>query len=71
VTNLVAHSENLTELGHDERFRRIRTLYLANCEGGFAERRICGIQLLLAKPLWAVKAGARVRSSVIAVADSA
>jgi cyclopropane-fatty-acyl-phospholipid synthase len=66
--NFVAHSDDLAELGYDERFQRIWTLYLAYCEGGFAERRICDVQLLLAKPLWAVKAGAAVRSTAIAAA---
>jgi len=56
--NFAAHSEELAALGYDERFQRIWELYLAYCEGGFAERRICDIQLLLAKPQWAVKAGA-------------
>ena len=55
----------------DERFRRIWTLYLAYCEAGFAERRICDVQLLLAKPQWAAKGGAGARSTAIAVADSA
>ena len=31
-------------------FRKLWTLYLAYCETGFAERRICDLQLLLAKP---------------------
>jgi cyclopropane-fatty-acyl-phospholipid synthase len=35
---------------YDDRFRRIWTLYLCYCEAGFAERRICTIQLLAAKP---------------------
>ena len=48
--NFTAHSATLAELGYDERFRRIWTLYLAYCEAGFAERRICDIQLLLTKP---------------------
>ena len=61
----------LSGLGYDDRFQRIWTLYLAYCEGGFAERRICDIQLLLAKPRWAVKEGAAVRSSAITIADSA
>jgi cyclopropane-fatty-acyl-phospholipid synthase len=71
--NFAVRSEELAELGYDERFQRLWTLYLAYCEGGFAERRICDIQLLLAKPRWAVKEGAAVRSSAIAVAvaDSA
>ncbi|MFZ1996529.1 MAG: cyclopropane-fatty-acyl-phospholipid synthase family protein [Solirubrobacteraceae bacterium] len=66
--NFTVNSDELTQLGYDERFQRIWTLYLAYCEGGFAERRICDVQLLLAKPLWAVKAGAAVRSTAIAAA---
>ena len=53
--NFAAHSEELAALGYDESFQRLWTLYLAYCEGGFAERRICDVQLLLAKPQWAVK----------------
>jgi cyclopropane-fatty-acyl-phospholipid synthase len=45
-----AHAHSLAQLGYDERFRRLWTLYLAYCEAGFAERRICDVQLLLAKP---------------------
>ncbi len=47
-----ANSERVAELGYDERFRRLWTLYLAYCEAGFAERRICLVQTLLTKPLW-------------------
>lgn len=43
---------SLGALGYDERFRRIWDLYLAYCEAGFAERRICDVQLHLAKPRW-------------------
>ena len=50
--NFQAHASELKQLGYDERFQRIWTLYLAYCEGGFAERRICDVQLLLAKPHW-------------------
>jgi cyclopropane-fatty-acyl-phospholipid synthase len=64
--NFAAHAEELAQLGYDDHFQRIWTLYLAYCEGGFAERRICDVQLLLAKPLWAVNARAGVRSTVIA-----
>ncbi|WP_372789895.1 DUF1365 family protein [Paraconexibacter sp.] len=35
---------------YDEKFQRIWSLYLAYCEGGFAERRIQDVQVLLAKP---------------------
>ncbi len=45
-----AHAGELASLGYDERFRRLWTLYLAYCEAGFAERRICDVQLMLAKP---------------------
>jgi cyclopropane-fatty-acyl-phospholipid synthase len=40
----------LSALGYDERFRRLWELYLSYCEGGFRERRIQDVQLLLAKP---------------------
>jgi cyclopropane-fatty-acyl-phospholipid synthase len=42
--------ERVAELGYDERFRRLWELYLSYCEGGFRERRIQDVQLLLAKP---------------------
>jgi cyclopropane-fatty-acyl-phospholipid synthase len=45
-----AASARLAELGYDERFRRLWELYLCWCEGGFRERRIQDVQLLLAKP---------------------
>ena len=46
----LAAREQLDRLGYDERFRRLWELYLSYCEGGFAERRIQDVQLLLAKP---------------------
>ena len=46
----LAAREQLDRLGYDERFRRLWQLYLCWCEGGFAERRIQDVQLLLAKP---------------------
>ncbi len=46
----LAAAERLSELGYDERFRRLWELYLCYCEGGFRERRIQDVQLLLAKP---------------------
>ena len=48
--NFLANADELEGLGYDERFRRLWTLYLAYCEAGFAERRICDVQLLYAKP---------------------
>jgi cyclopropane-fatty-acyl-phospholipid synthase len=49
----------LEALGYDERFRRMWRMYLAYCEGGFAERRIGVVQAVLAKPAWrgSVRAG--------------
>jgi cyclopropane-fatty-acyl-phospholipid synthase len=35
-----ASCERVAELGYDERFRRLWTLFLCYCEGGFEERRI-------------------------------
>ena len=67
--NFAAHSAELQRLGYDERFQRIWTLYLAYCEGGFAERRICDVQLLLAKPQSAVGAAAGAGSSAVAAAQ--
>jgi cyclopropane-fatty-acyl-phospholipid synthase len=46
----LAASERVSELGYDERFARLWELYLSYCEGGFRERRIQDVQLLLAKP---------------------
>ncbi|HEY3960634.1 MAG TPA: cyclopropane-fatty-acyl-phospholipid synthase family protein [Solirubrobacteraceae bacterium] len=46
----LAASGRLADLGYDERFRRLWNLYLSYCEGGFRERRIQDVQLLLAKP---------------------
>ena len=48
--NFTASISELETRGYDERFRRLWTLYLAYCEAGFAERRICDVQLVLAKP---------------------
>src|SRR5947209_3003510 len=46
----LAARDRVGELGYDERFRRMWELYLSYCEGGFRERRIRDVQLLLGKP---------------------
>ncbi len=46
----LAAEEQVAALGYDERFRRLWELYLCYCEGGFAERRIRDVQMVLAKP---------------------
>ena len=66
--NFTANACSLAGLGYDERFRRIWTLYLAYCEAGFAERRICNIQLLLAKPRCRIAARSRMPSVTVAAA---
>jgi cyclopropane-fatty-acyl-phospholipid synthase len=48
--NFLANARRLEDLGYDERFRRLWTLYLSYCEAGFAERRIGDVLMLLAKP---------------------
>jgi cyclopropane-fatty-acyl-phospholipid synthase len=58
--------DELTRLGYDERFQRLWTLYLAYCEAGFAERRICDLQILLAKPQWAVNRRAGLHAAAVA-----
>ncbi len=66
--NFASHARQLNELGYDERFQRIWTLYLSYCEGGFAERRICDQQLLLAKPRSAITGRLAQRSTAVAAA---
>ena len=44
--------EQMAALGYSERFCRLWRLYLCYCEAGFAERRIGGVQMVLAKPHW-------------------
>ena len=64
--NFAAHAEELHALGYDEQFQRLWTLYLSYCEAGFAERRICDIQLLMAKPQWAAAGRRSHRSAAVA-----
>jgi cyclopropane-fatty-acyl-phospholipid synthase len=45
-----ARAADAEALGYDERFRRLWDFYLAWSEGGFAQRRILDVQMLLAKP---------------------
>jgi cyclopropane-fatty-acyl-phospholipid synthase len=45
-----AATARLEELGYDSRFRRMWTMYLAYSEGGFAERRIQDVHVLISKP---------------------
>jgi cyclopropane-fatty-acyl-phospholipid synthase len=69
--NFTRNTPRLEELGYDERFRRLWTLYLAYCEAGFAERRICDVQLLLAKPRHRIAARAGLRPAAWAQGGAA
>jgi hypothetical protein len=51
-TNLRRNTGRAAELGYDRRFRRLWELYFCWCEGGFLERRIGDVQVLLAKPAY-------------------
>jgi cyclopropane-fatty-acyl-phospholipid synthase len=68
--NFAGAVDELARRGYDERFRRLWTLYLAYCEAGFAERRICDIQLVLAKPR-ARLAGRAAASAAVAAVEQA
>jgi cyclopropane-fatty-acyl-phospholipid synthase len=50
--NFLANAARAEELGYDRRFRRLWELYFSWCEGGFRERRIGDVQVLLAKPAY-------------------
>ncbi len=46
----IANADLAAELGYDEPFRRLWTLWLAMSEAGFRERRLRDVQMLFAKP---------------------
>lgn len=50
--NLLANLPAIRALGYPERFLRAWDLYFCYCEGGFEERYIGSVQMLLAKPLY-------------------
>ncbi|RFF28777.1 MULTISPECIES: cyclopropane-fatty-acyl-phospholipid synthase family protein [unclassified Wenzhouxiangella] len=60
--------EAIREMGFDEAFRRRWLWYLAYCEGGFRERAISDVHLLLAGPQWrpASEAGLTAGSELLA-----
>jgi cyclopropane-fatty-acyl-phospholipid synthase len=57
----VANADLAGELGYDEPFRRLWTLWLAMSEAGFRERRLRDVQILFAKPRSGSVAGAGFR----------
>jgi cyclopropane-fatty-acyl-phospholipid synthase len=49
--NLLKHVDRIRALGYADRFVRMWQFYLQYCEGGFAERVIGDVQVVLTKPL--------------------
>ena len=49
--NVHAHLGEITRMGYPTSFLRMWDFYLCYCEGGFAERAISDVQMLLIKPL--------------------
>lgn len=50
--NFIARLDAVSAQGFDDRFIRMWLFYLCYCEGGFRERDIGTVQMLLAKPGW-------------------
>ncbi len=50
--NFLGRLAEVRALGFDDRFIRMWVFYLCYCEGGFRERDIGTVQMLLAKPGW-------------------
>ncbi len=48
--NFFDHLNEVRRLGYNDRFVRMWEFYLAYCEGGFAERTLGDVQMLLTKP---------------------
>lgn len=61
--NFLDHLNEVRQLGYSERFVRLWEFYLCYCEGGFAERQLGDVQMLLLKP------GCR-RGSIFTVASA-
>jgi cyclopropane-fatty-acyl-phospholipid synthase len=59
----IANTDLAAELGYDEPFRRLWTLWLAMSEAGFRERRLRDVQVLFAKPARSIEAAAPARVS--------
>ncbi len=55
--NFFTQIDRIRALGFDERFIRMWDFYLSYCEGGFRERDIGTVQMVLAKPGWRSEVG--------------
>ncbi|MGD0441736.1 MAG: cyclopropane-fatty-acyl-phospholipid synthase family protein [Acidimicrobiales bacterium] len=59
AANLDSHEVEIQGLGMGTEFRRLWALYLAYCEAAFLERHVSDVQVVLAKPSWRGRLGAR------------
>jgi cyclopropane-fatty-acyl-phospholipid synthase len=59
ATNLASHESDLQRLEVGAEFRRLWGLYLSYCEAAFLERHVSDVQVVLAKPSWRGRLGAR------------
>jgi cyclopropane-fatty-acyl-phospholipid synthase len=48
----MAHLDEVRAQGYSEPFIRLWEFYLAYCEGGFEERALGDVHMLMAKPLY-------------------
>jgi len=64
-----ANTDLAAELGYDEPFRRLWTLWLAMSEAGFRERRLRDVQILFAKPAYTPTIGSSLPESAAALAE--
>jgi cyclopropane-fatty-acyl-phospholipid synthase len=48
--NFNDNQNKLSQLGYDDRFKKLWRYYLSYCEGGFLERAISTVQLVMCKP---------------------
>jgi cyclopropane-fatty-acyl-phospholipid synthase len=49
--NVIANYERIKNLGYSDEFLRMWEFYLCYCEGGFMERVISDVHMVLVKPL--------------------
>jgi len=59
AANLNSREPEIQHLGVGIEFRRLWALYLAYCEAAFLERHVSDVQVVLSKPSWRGRLGAR------------
>ena len=51
-SRLRSNGTEVTDMGYDDAFQRMWEFYLSYCEGGFLERRVSDVQVVMAEPGW-------------------